>query len=248
MSKFETTGPQVWLENWIPPQIDGEADLPGRPDDLLGLGDAGRRRRAVGARRRDVAERASRRARQLAAAGPVGDRARGRPGRPSPALTPMSAMTSALRRRRHLDVTPYLLVAPGRRAHPPHLRLPDRPRLHRQLPQPDGRAGNDGRARQLRVRPRRPGLLEVGREQRLPADRRADHDGRGARGRGDPVRPDPGLAPLPDARVHALHPRGAGDRRDVRLPVQLQRRSSTRCSGPSGWAGSPRTGSATRPR
>ncbi len=28
MAKFETTGPQVWLENWIPPQIDGEADLP----------------------------------------------------------------------------------------------------------------------------------------------------------------------------------------------------------------------------
>ena len=28
MAKAETTGPQVWLENWIPPQIDGEADLP----------------------------------------------------------------------------------------------------------------------------------------------------------------------------------------------------------------------------
>ena len=28
MSTFETTGPQVWLENWIPPQIDGEADIP----------------------------------------------------------------------------------------------------------------------------------------------------------------------------------------------------------------------------
>ena len=28
MAKVETTGPQVWLENWIPPQIDGEADLP----------------------------------------------------------------------------------------------------------------------------------------------------------------------------------------------------------------------------
>jgi len=28
MAKAETTGPQVWLENWIPPQIDGDADLP----------------------------------------------------------------------------------------------------------------------------------------------------------------------------------------------------------------------------
>jgi ABC-type glycerol-3-phosphate transport system substrate-binding protein len=28
MAKAETTGPQVWLENWIPPQIDGEGDLP----------------------------------------------------------------------------------------------------------------------------------------------------------------------------------------------------------------------------
>jgi multiple sugar transport system substrate-binding protein len=28
MAAFETTGPQVWLENWIPPQMDGEADLP----------------------------------------------------------------------------------------------------------------------------------------------------------------------------------------------------------------------------
>jgi multiple sugar transport system substrate-binding protein len=28
MSTFETTGPQVWLENWIPPQIDGDADIP----------------------------------------------------------------------------------------------------------------------------------------------------------------------------------------------------------------------------
>jgi multiple sugar transport system substrate-binding protein len=28
MAKFETTGPQVWLENWIPPQLDGDADIP----------------------------------------------------------------------------------------------------------------------------------------------------------------------------------------------------------------------------
>jgi ABC-type glycerol-3-phosphate transport system substrate-binding protein len=28
MAKFETTGPQVWLENWIPPQVDGDGVRP----------------------------------------------------------------------------------------------------------------------------------------------------------------------------------------------------------------------------
>jgi raffinose/stachyose/melibiose transport system substrate-binding protein len=28
MMNWETTGPQVWLENWIPAQIDSDADLP----------------------------------------------------------------------------------------------------------------------------------------------------------------------------------------------------------------------------
>ena len=28
MAKFETTGPQVWLENWIPPQLDGDGVRP----------------------------------------------------------------------------------------------------------------------------------------------------------------------------------------------------------------------------
>jgi ABC-type glycerol-3-phosphate transport system substrate-binding protein len=46
MAKYETTGPQVWLENWIPPQIDGDADLPagqmifsgsGSPSDAAAL-------------------------------------------------------------------------------------------------------------------------------------------------------------------------------------------------------------------
>jgi len=48
MAKAETTGPQVWLENWIPPQIDGDADLPagqmifsgsGTPADAAALWD-----------------------------------------------------------------------------------------------------------------------------------------------------------------------------------------------------------------
>ena len=40
MSKFETTGDQVWLENWIPPQIDGEADLPAGQMIFSGSGTA----------------------------------------------------------------------------------------------------------------------------------------------------------------------------------------------------------------
>jgi len=40
MAKFETTGPQVWLENWIPPQIDGEADLPAGQMIFSGSGTA----------------------------------------------------------------------------------------------------------------------------------------------------------------------------------------------------------------
>jgi raffinose/stachyose/melibiose transport system substrate-binding protein len=46
MATYETTGPQVWLENWIPPQLDGDADIPagqmifsgsGTPDDAAQL-------------------------------------------------------------------------------------------------------------------------------------------------------------------------------------------------------------------
>lgn len=40
MLKFETTGPQVWLENWIPPQIDGDANIPGGQMIFSGSGSA----------------------------------------------------------------------------------------------------------------------------------------------------------------------------------------------------------------
>jgi multiple sugar transport system substrate-binding protein len=40
MAKFETTGPQVWLENWIPPQLDGEADIPAGQMIFSGSGSA----------------------------------------------------------------------------------------------------------------------------------------------------------------------------------------------------------------
>jgi len=40
MLKFETTGPQVWLENWIPPQIDGDADIPAGQMIFSGSGSA----------------------------------------------------------------------------------------------------------------------------------------------------------------------------------------------------------------
>ena len=40
MAKFETTGPQVWLENWIPPQLDGDADIPAGQMIFSGSGTA----------------------------------------------------------------------------------------------------------------------------------------------------------------------------------------------------------------
>lgn len=40
MLKYETTGPQVWLENWIPPQVDGDANLPSGQMILSGSGSA----------------------------------------------------------------------------------------------------------------------------------------------------------------------------------------------------------------
>jgi len=40
MAKFETTGPQVWLENWIPVQLDGDADIPAGQMIFSGSGTA----------------------------------------------------------------------------------------------------------------------------------------------------------------------------------------------------------------
>ena len=40
MAKFETTGPQVWLENWIPPQLDGDGDIPAGQMVFSGSGTA----------------------------------------------------------------------------------------------------------------------------------------------------------------------------------------------------------------
>lgn len=40
MLKAETTGPQIWLENWLPPQIDADGDIPAGQTILSGSGSA----------------------------------------------------------------------------------------------------------------------------------------------------------------------------------------------------------------
>ena len=40
MAKYETTGPQVWLENWIPPQLDGDGNIPAGQVVFSGSGSA----------------------------------------------------------------------------------------------------------------------------------------------------------------------------------------------------------------
>jgi raffinose/stachyose/melibiose transport system substrate-binding protein len=40
MAKFETTGTQVWLENWIPTQLDGDGDIPAGQMIFSGSGSA----------------------------------------------------------------------------------------------------------------------------------------------------------------------------------------------------------------